>query len=1058
MSSYMKSTEQKKPKNNTYQNSNNNSNLNNISSKNSKLSFSNAFKNNTQKNNKHSNGNSTKKRPSKKHNINHNHNHNNNENNNNNIQNMKMTNNKKLDYINQNQNGNIGEEDIKEISYNNNIFEKDNILKDDEDEDEIQSKRILNNVESYQSLGFLLPKKNNFLEKSNEKITNNRRYLNQEAYDFDTNNIYNTNNKFDSSDKKKKDAENKNKINEISPRKLDNSDSNEEDNSNSNENENGNEQYSYTEEDLEKFKKQEELILELMKYKNFQNFVKKIIKHKKLGFDKKGKKIKWSLFRKHLYNIAFLDLYYKHRLPFIIMRPRLDVIKRKREKQRLLKEKQQIEEEFKNNNSMRGLIRSSNLEIKEGETTYASILDKTVQNEMEKNGYIIGEDNNTVRIEKRESLFPSKDGKPKGIFTLTKIPQKTEENSGNVRLKMAFNKAKDAARVVRRLEYSYSMRVNILLSKPIFQKNAKIIQNWYRSMKFIKINTPKIVKIQAFVRGMMIRKAFREVKRLYEDDLPFIKKIDKIISRRYARIFFDKLIPRFGIKTLIKMSKIENNKIINALTRYYKKQKFMRENFSLSTKLNKKCCYTKEIYDWNTRLKILKLQSYFKSYLMHNNEKVILKYTNEYHPKLYYYLKYGKDRDLLNKKLKKFREYFIKLKELKLKVKYKGKNININNKYDYFKYILRKIIFNKLKNYYNDSINNKDLNYQKRVKLKILLNHQKINNNKRVLKRYLNKWNLIANYLTEYRNILKTDKLALIEAIMKYHKKFREQVFMFLLNAIKEKKEQNEKQSVNTILNYYNKYNKIHDKDHINNILLRAFKIWRKKSKLISLSKAINTINKNAKLFLKNKNLKKQQKLINCLNIRNKIFKEKLKLWKFNAGKLRRHYNSFINKTLAIVKTRKKLDCLKKNFASLEKRKKNMLKKYFDRFQMNTGVKKLLYVNLQLCLYDENKQPIINDKYSIMKYIKDGYNINKDDIKNEMTLNAIFNFWKIKEKINEFKKKCGQRIKAKCALDKSRLKLKFIHWYKINKMEKVEYACRLIQRKYRKYKKDKIKK
>lgn len=39
---------------------------------------------------------------------------------------------------------------------------------------------------------------------------------------------------------------------------------------------------------------------------------------------------------------------------------------------------------------------------------------------------------------------------------------------------MAFNKAKDAARVVRRLEYSYSMRVNILLSKPIFQKMRKL--------------------------------------------------------------------------------------------------------------------------------------------------------------------------------------------------------------------------------------------------------------------------------------------------------------------------------------------------------------------------------------------------------------------------------------------------------------------------------------------------------------------------------------------------------------------------------------------------------
>ena len=76
-------------------------------------------------------------------------------------------------------------------------------------------------------------------------------------------------------------------------------------------------------------------------------------------------------------------------------------------------------------------------------------------------------------IEKRESLFPTKDGKPRGIFTLTKIPQKNDDddNTGNIRLKMAFNKAKDAARVVRRLQYSYSMRVNILLSKPIFQKN-----------------------------------------------------------------------------------------------------------------------------------------------------------------------------------------------------------------------------------------------------------------------------------------------------------------------------------------------------------------------------------------------------------------------------------------------------------------------------------------------------------------------------------------------------------------------------------------------------------
>ena len=998
--------EPRKSKNSTYQSLNNNSYINN--SKNDKLSFSTAFRNNTQKNRliQQGNGNSTQKR-TKNHTLNH-HEHGN-------IQNIKSS-------------------KIKQEPKEDNFREFENlsnIQKDDKEEDEENPKRVLNNVESYQSLGFLLPKKaNSIIEKSEEKNIRNRRYLNQGGYDFDGNNLDNNGN-FDYSSGKKEinDEETPLKNN----KNIDLEDEVRNDNSDK-------------EEDIEKIKRQEELIMELMKYKNFQNYIKKVLKHRKLGDNKKGKLIKWSLFKKHLYNIAFLDLYYKHRLPFIIMRPRLDVIKRKRKKQ--MEERQKMEEELKNSEKMH--LKNS-IDIKEGETTYASILDKTIQNEMEKNGYIIGEDNNTVRIEKRESLFPTKDGKPKGIFTLTKIPQKTEENSGNIRLKMAFNKAKDAARVVRRLEYSYSMRVNILLSKPIFQKNAKIIQNWYRSIKFIKVNTPKIVKIQSFVRGMMIRKAFKEVRNLYEHDLPFIKEIDKILCKRYAKIFFDKIIPRFGIKTLIKLAQIKNNKIINALSRFNKKQKFIRENYSLSTKIKKKCCYTKEIYDWATRIKILKLQTHIKSCLMHNCEKILHHYANEYHPKLYYYLKYGKNQDLLKKKLKKFRDCFLKMQELKIKTKYK--NYNVNNKYDYFKYLIRKMTLNKLKKYYKDSINNIEQDYQKKIKLKILLNHQKKNNNLRILKRYLNKWNIIANYLSEYRKILKGDKLLLIEIIMKYHKKFKEKVFMLLLNSIKENKINLEKKSANKILDFYEKYNKKHDQEYINNILQRAFKIWRKKSKLITLNNASSIINRRAKIFLTIKKQKQKLKLINCLNIRNKIFKEKLRLWKFNAGKLKKHYNSFINKTLNIIKMKKRINCLKKNLNSLERRKKNILKKYFERFQTNTGVKKLLCINLQLCLYDENKQVIMNDKYSVMKYIKDKHNINKEELKNRMTLKAIFNFWKTKQRISEFKKKCGQRIKAKCQLEQSLMKLKFIHWYKINKMEKVENACRIIQRKYHSYKK-----
>ena len=1026
MSSTAKPAESKKSKNSTYQSSTNNMNFN--SSKNSKLSFTSALKNNsTSIKSKPHQTNSAKKRHSKQQNFPPH------ENNNSNLDNNIKENQAKN--IENESKKNINEEDMKENQSINN--DKRTTFKDED----VLSKKVLKSVDSFTSIGFLLPNKSNFIEKTDEKTNkkkSNRRYANQEGYDFDGNIIYN-NPRFglDSSGKKR------NIDIELTPNKSEDDDKNIKNYDNDSSND----------EEMDKLRKQEELIKKLMKYKNFQNFIKKILKHRKLDINKKGRIISWSTFKKNLYNIAFLDLYYRHRLPFIIMRPRLDVIRRKREaKQRQMKEKMKMEEEMKENG---GTHAKGSIEIKEGETTYASILDKNIQNEMEKNGYIIGEDNNTLRIEKRESLFPTKDGKPRGIFTLTKIPQKNDDddNTGNIRLKMAFNKAKDAARVVRRLQYSYSMRVNILLSKPIFQKNAKIIQNWYRSIKFIKINTSKIVKIQAFVRGMMIRKAFNEVRNLYERILPFLYEIDKIISRKFAKLFFDKLIPRFGLRTIIKLAKIKNNKIINALSKFAAKQKIKREIYSLSTKLKNKCCYTKETYDYATKIKILKLQSWLKSYLMHNNEKTMLKYANEYNPKLYYYLKYGKNKDLLRKKLKKLRECVLKMNELKLRTKYKG--LNINNKYDFLKYILRKRVFNKLKQLYKDSLENKDSNYQKTVKLKMLLNHQGKNNNKRLLKRYFNIWNLKANYLTEYRNILKHDKLLLIEVIMKYHKKFREKVFMFLLNSIREKKAEDEHNSANTLLNYYTKYNKKHDKDYINNILLKAVKTWRKKAKLMAIIKACNMINKNVKIHLANKRLKQKQKLINCLNIRNKVFKEKLKLWKFNAGKLRHHYHSFINKTLGIVKMRKKLDSLKRNIASLERRKKNYLKKYFERFQTNTGVKKLLCINLQFRLYDENKQVIMDDKYSMMKYIKDQHNINKEELKDKMTLKAIFKFWKGKQRIGEFKKKMGQRIKSKCEYEKSMMKLKFIHWFKVNRMEKVEDACRIIQRNYRKYKKEK---
>ena len=46
-----------------------------------------------------------------------------------------------------------------------------------------------------------------------------------------------------------------------------------------------------------------------------------------------------------------------------------------------------------------------------------------------------------------------------------------------------------------------------------------------------------------------------------------------------------------------------------------------------------------------------------------------------------------------------------------MQIKYK--KLGINNKYDFLKYMIKKRVFNTLKSYYKDSINNKNKKYQK---------------------------------------------------------------------------------------------------------------------------------------------------------------------------------------------------------------------------------------------------------------------------------------------------------------------------------------------------------
>ena len=790
--------------------------------------------------------------------------------------------------------------------------------------------------------------------------------------------------------------------------------------------------------DNEPLQKQLKLIKNLLRTKNYQNFVKKLLNSENILINKNGKLIKFHLFNEDLYDYEFLDVYYKHHIPFIILRPRVDLISRRKKAEKL---KRIQEEESSNKNSISEFTKT----IKENESGRSSSLTKSQQN--------IGESSSNTSVPKFGKKYSVRISQIRGSLVLTKMPQKTEENTRNKILNIAFNRAKDAARVIRRLEYSYGMRTNIIFSQQVFQKNAKVIQDWWKNVLFFKKNRKEIIKIQAFIRGNMIRKAFEESKNIYFNQLPFLKVVDRVFSRRKLKIFFDKIVQKHGILKLLNRTMPYLDKVKYALERFKNKMQFKRKFHMFYTPKKNKCCFTKEIFDWEAKLKLYKAQAAVKFYLMHHNERIIKEqFSNRYNPKLFYQLKYGQNKDKLKRKLKNFRHTYLKFKELKLKATLPG---NISNKFLFFKYLLRKKIFNNLLNYYNDSVNNKDPKHQQRIKTKIIVNRLNNKNNKNSLKKYFTKWNIKANYLNEYYRILQLDKLYIIETIFRYHKKYREKIFMLLLRNIQlEKKEQQMKGAL-SMLNIYNRNNGI---QHDDNLVRRALHLWNKNAMRKQIENAAKIINANAKIFLNKLYKNKLKALKKCFLIRNKIFKEKLKLWKFNARKINHHFNSFKNKTKAIIKTKQKLDCLKKNINSLNRRKKEYLKKYFNRFKTNTGVRKLVLINVQLCFFDENKEIISRDKYSMMEYVRNINHVDVNKIKKNIILKQNFDFWKNEKKIAGLKRLCGKRINDLCTRAFYLEKLKFLHWHKIVQQQKFEKASRLIQKNYHIYLQNKRKK
>ena len=103
-----------------------------------------------------------------------------------------------------------------------------------------------------------------------------------------------------------------------------------------------NDEYSFNdnnenENNMEPLQKQLKLIKNLLRSKNYQNFVKKLLNSENILLNENGKLIKFNLFNEDLYNYEFLDVYYKHHIPFIIMRPREDRISRRKRAEKFKK-------------------------------------------------------------------------------------------------------------------------------------------------------------------------------------------------------------------------------------------------------------------------------------------------------------------------------------------------------------------------------------------------------------------------------------------------------------------------------------------------------------------------------------------------------------------------------------------------------------------------------------------------------------------------------------------------------------------------------------------------
>ena len=638
---------------------------------------------------------------------------------------------------------------------------------------------------------------------------------------------------------------------------------------------------------------------------------------------------------------------------------------------------------------------------------------------------------------------------------LTKIPNRVS-NESNLQLDLAYSKAKDAARVVRRLEYSYNMKLSMMYSKPIHKKNARVIQNWWRTLQFRQQTNTIIKNIQKYIRGYLSRVSFVNVLHVYRDIIPFLKVVDKIISRRLYINAFHKLLCKYGILKIHRLIKPKAQLIIKHLNEFTKEMELKRQIRTFNKKKCLRCVMNKYHIEYEIRKHIYKLQARIKGLLLRGTENGRLDIARRYHPYLYYYLKYahcdGDDSgNKYHNKLNAFKNIVRAMKEKNLKINY-----NVNNCYEYLNYILKRRVWNEFKGYYYVDKSETNPIKKRRNEVKLLAKKKQWKDNKCSLSKYFTRWKL---YYKSYNTIIKPtlySKLDHIWLIFLYHKKVMEQIFLYKLNYIKHQQHTNQNNVLNRLINIYAKRTTI---NNANLIMNAYFQKWKKQHQLHTLNSVNNTLN----TFFKNAYHKLQQekkhKLIRLFNIYQHNMRNCFHKWRFENIR----YKLLAHKLFTLAKRKvlisKRLFSLRKNMNSLSKRQLKYKRKTFKTFQRNTGMlyRYFLTTNVQISFYHKNRKYFSLRKYRMLKYMINKMNNLKrinhwDRLKYE-----IFTLWKSCNRFIQFKSTLNKFITKRITVYDNLKLQKMMVWYRKVLMLNIKVRTLFLQRQIKKFLKRVIK-